>query len=82
MLADKLKPKGVQYSAETWHLWAKQRFLGADDVKLPSGKIVVVPKSSAELDTAEFNDFMTAVEAWAAEHDVYLEDMKQLSHDY
>lgn len=73
-LADKLKPQGVAYSAETWHLYCKSRFLGADDVRLPNGKTMTIPKSSADLDVSEFSDYMTQVEAWANERGCFLED--------
>jgi hypothetical protein len=75
-IADKLKPQGQQYSAEVWHEYAKQRFLGADDVTLPNGKVMTRAKSSAELDKAAFAEYMTAVEEWALEHDVWLADIE------
>ncbi len=74
-LAERLPVQGQLFSAESWHLWAKSKFLGAVDVKLPSGKVIIVPNSTATLDTAAFNDFMASVEAWAAEHDVYLDEI-------
>lgn len=73
-MSEKLHPKGETYSAETFHLWAKSKFLGATDHVLPSGKTVTVPKSTADLDTAEFSDFMTQVEAFANDAGVFLED--------
>jgi hypothetical protein len=72
-IAQELKPQGQQYSSETWHKYFCQRFLGADEVKLPNEKTLIIPHGSSDLDTAEFNDFMTQVEAWAGEHGVYLE---------
>ena len=79
-LADGLKPKGangepVQYSADAWHVYCKQRWLGADDVTLPNGKVYSQPRSSAELDKQEFAEYMQAVEAWACEHGIFLADM-------
>ena len=74
-IADKVRPGGNSYSAEQWHVYAKSRWLGCDDFILPNGKTLVIPRSTADLDVAAFNDFMTAVEAWAAERDVFLEDM-------
>jgi rRNA maturation protein Nop10 len=74
-LSEKLPVKGQTFSAETWHAYFKTRYLGADDVTLPSGKVLTIPKSTANLDTAEFNDYQTQVEAWANEHDVYLDEM-------
>lgn len=75
MIAEKVKPEGQSYSAEVWHQYFKQRLIGADEVKLPNGKTHIIVKSSADLDTGEFTDYMSQVEAWAAERDVYLDDI-------
>lgn|SRR5512135_2565897 len=75
LLSEKIKPNGSVYSAEAWHHYCKSRWLGCDDIPLPNGKMLVMPRSSANLDVAEFNDYMTAIEAWAAERDVYLDDL-------
>lgn len=77
VIAEKIRPDGAQYSAETWHQWAKLRFLGGDDIRLPNGKVLVMPKSSAELDIGQFTDFMTQVEAWAVERGAYLDEMPE-----
>lgn len=53
---------GKQYDAETWHEMFKRLFIGV--VELPNGE--VVGKSSADLTTAEFSEFCTRVEAYAA----------------
>ncbi len=74
VIAEKLQPKEQTYSPETWHLYLKNKFLGADDVKLPSGKVITIPRSTADLDVAEFGDYMDKVQAWANEHDCWLED--------
>lgn len=74
-MAEQLKPQGHIYSAESWHLWCKSRFLGCDDTVLPNGKTIVIPRSTAALDTAEFSDYMTQVEVWAGERDVYLDEI-------
>jgi hypothetical protein len=75
VIADKLRPGGNAYSADAWHLYFKTRFIGADDVKLPNTKVIVIPKSSADLASDEFSDYATKVEAWASERDVYLDEM-------
>jgi len=75
-IAEKVKPGGVSYSADTWHQYAKSRWLGCDDVELPNGRTLSMPRSTANLDVAEFNDYMGKVEAWAAERDVWLADME------
>lgn len=53
---------GKLFAAETWHEQFKRQFIGV--IELPSGE--VVGKSSTELDTGEFSDFCTQVEAFAA----------------
>lgn len=73
-LAESLHPGGATYGITAWHHWLKSRFLGAEDVALPNGANLVVPHSTADLSTDEFSDFMTQVEAWAAEHGVFLPD--------
>lgn len=74
-VADKFKPGGVAYSADTWHLYFKSRFLGADDVRLPNTKVLTMPHSTADLASDEFSNYVTKVEAWAAERDVYLDEL-------
>lgn len=74
MIAAKVHPQGETYSAETWHLYCKSRWLGADDVKLPNGKTITIPRSTADLDVADFGAYMDQVEAWANEHGAWLED--------
>lgn len=73
-IADKVRPGGNSYSADTWHTYCKSRWLGCDDVALPNGKVLTIPRSTAALDVAEFGDYMDAIEAWAHERDVWLED--------
>lgn len=75
LLSEKLRPRGETYSAETYHVWAKSKFLGCNDVPLPNGKTLTIPMSTALLDVAEFNEYMTAVEAWSNEQGVFLEDV-------
>lgn len=74
-IASTIYPKGHVFSAESWHAYFKQRFLGCDEVKMPNGKTIQMPRSSADLDTAAFHEYVTQVEAWAAEHGVYLQDL-------
>lgn len=74
LIADRLEPEGQKFSAETWHTYFKQRYLGVDEIRLPNKKVVLQPKSSAELDKDAFADYMMAVETWAQEHDVYLDE--------
>ena len=75
LLSERLPVQGKTFSAESWHAYAKQHWLGCDDLLLPNGKIIPQPRSSAALDTAAFNDFMSQVEAFANEHGVFLDSL-------
>ena len=74
-ISEGVTPSGNQHSADTWHLWAKQKWLGADDVTLPTGKTLTIPHSTANLSVDEFNAYLSQVEAWAAERGVFLADL-------
>lgn len=74
-LAERLPVRGELYSAQAWHAYMKSKFLGCTDLRLPNGKVYSQPNSTAALDTAEFNEYMGRVEAWAAEHDVFLDEL-------
>jgi len=45
------------------------------DFPLPNGKVLAIPKSTADLDVNEFADYMTAVEADLAERDIFLDEI-------
>ena len=76
LLAEKLIPLQAKgYSADTWHIYYKTRYLGADEYMLPNGKQYLVPRSTADLDTDTFSDYMTKVEAHANEHGVFLDEL-------
>lgn len=67
--------KGKLYPPESWHEDFKRALLGCDDVALPSGEVLTIPRSTADLTTDEFSDYMAKVEAWALdEHGVWLEE--------
>lgn len=76
-IAEQVRPGGAAYSADQWHMYCKSRWLGCDDVALPNGKTLTIPRSTAGLDVGEFNDYMGRVEAWAGERDVWLEEMPE-----
>lgn len=61
-IAEQAAVNGKLYSTETWHELMKRKFIGVDE--LPDGS--VIGKSSTGLTTAEFCDFCTQVEAYAA----------------
>ena len=65
-----------EYSAEQMHLYYRSRFLGCKDTHLPNGKVVSIPRSTTDLDVAEFSEYMTQVEADAALRGVLLADLE------
>jgi NinB protein len=69
----------ASFGVEAWHHYLKSALLGCDEIAMPNGKMLVIPRSTAGLDVAEFNDYMTKVEAWAAERDVYLDDWEDVA---
>lgn len=73
-IADHLKPQGVSYTAETWHEYFKQRYLGAEEIALPNGKTIQRAQSTASLDKSEMVDYVTKVEMWAAQHGLYAQE--------
>lgn len=75
-ISERITPAGNSYSADTWHEWCKSKFLGADDMKLPNGKVLTKTHSSSDLDAEEFSRYLSQCEAWAAEKGVYLEERK------
>ena len=62
-IAEQATVNGRLFSAETWHEQMKRQFIGVEE--LPNGE--VIGKSSTKLTTAEFCDFCTQVEAFAAQ---------------
>ena len=75
-MSEKMKPRGQTFSAETFHLWAKSKFLGCTDHVLPSGKTMTIPMSTANLDQEQFGNYLDKVQAFANEHGVFLEDLE------
>ena len=65
----------VTYSADQFHAYYKSRFLGCDDIGLPNGKVISIPRSTANLDIDKFADYFDKVQADAAERGVYLADV-------
>jgi hypothetical protein len=73
-IADKLVLKTGKFSAEQWHLYLKQRFLGTEEVKLPNGKVIQIPISTADLPVDDMSVYYTKVEEWAALRGITLPD--------
>ena len=72
MLADK-EVSGTKYNIAAWHTYFKMKFLGAEEITLPNGK-EMIRANSTKLNVTEFNEYMTQVEIWANDHNIYLDE--------
>lgn len=54
---------GQQFSADAWHEYSKRKFIGHEDI--PGGGTIGI--STTSLTVAEFADYMTKVERFAAD---------------
>lgn len=62
-IAEQAVVEGRMFPERIWHEQFKRQFIGVEE--LPSGE--VIGKSSADLSAAEFAEFCTQVEAYAAQ---------------
>ncbi len=76
LISENVKPEGVEHAPETWHVYFKQRYIGVEEIKMPNGHELRIPKSSADLDTAEFAEYMLKVELWAQERNVFMDELE------
>lgn len=73
-IAEQAQLGGRYYSSEVWHEFLKKKFIGV--MELPDGSVVGM--SSTKLTRAEFSDFCTQVEAWAAtQMDVHFDSLEE-----
>ena len=64
----------VYYAPKAWHLYFRQKYIGCEDTKMPNGKTVTEPISTTTLDVGEFAEYMTQIEAWAAQRGLLFSD--------
>lgn len=73
-ISEGLPVQGVAHSPEAWHHYFRQKFIGSEDMKLPTGKTFTQPISTTTLDVGAFAEYMTQIEAWAAGHGILFAD--------
>ena len=73
-LADGYAYEGRKFSADSYHLECRKRFLGCTDHVLPTGEVMTIPNSTSNLSPEEFAEYMGRVEALAASHEIYLDE--------
>lgn len=73
MLADTVQVDGVRYPPSAWDLMLKDRFLVAEEVRLPNGKVLMERQLKREMTKEQRHDFLEQVMEYAArEHGVAL----------
>jgi hypothetical protein len=73
-IAEQANPQGTYYSADSWHEYFAGKWLPKTEIRLPNSDTTIKRKSTTELTSAEFGDYMTKLEAWCAEHDIQILD--------
>ena len=67
--------QGKRWSKREWHEMFKDMYIQPDIVTLPDGRRKVCDPHSSEMDTSEFQDYVTKVEVWCGERNVYLDEI-------
>jgi hypothetical protein len=71
-ISEQMKLQGANdYAPDVWHEYFKTLFLGKEIVIDQETRWV--PARSSRLTTSEFANYAMRVEAWAAQHGIYLE---------
>lgn len=66
-IADQAWVNGRQFDKDTWHEWYARKYGVMTEIVLPNGEIVTRRKSTSEMSVSEFSDYMSRVEADAAQ---------------
>lgn len=56
-----------QFSSQTWHEHFRREFIGCEEIMLPSGVTELRGISTTTLSVEAFGEYMTRIEAWAAQ---------------
>lgn len=70
------------FNAEDMHDLMRHQHLGYEDKQISKTKIVSQLKSTTKLSTKEMSEYMTKVEAWAADHGCLLPRPEDMTHAY
>jgi hypothetical protein len=71
-VSERLKVDGKSIDSDAWHEWFKKRFLGADEIRLPNGEIMIRIRRTADLPEDAFSDYLSRVEEWSRDRNVWL----------
>lgn len=74
--------KQQKFTNEDMHDLMRHQFLGYEDKQISKTKIVSQLKSTTKLSTKEMSEYMTKVEAWAADNGCLLPRPEDMDHAY
>lgn len=67
-IANQAWVNGRQYDVETWKEYARQKYIGVEEIDMPDGSRIKRGISTTTLNVAEFANFMNQIELDAAEN--------------
>lgn len=67
-IAEQAWVDGRQYDKDTWHEYFARMFGVCEEITLPDGEIVTRRKSTTQMTVGEFSDFLTKIQAYAADN--------------
>jgi hypothetical protein len=65
-ISEQVFVEGKQFDADAWHTYYAEKFCPKTEVTLPSGEIFLRRKSTSDMGQKEFSDFVSRVQADAA----------------
>ncbi|MDE3023609.1 MAG: recombination protein NinB, partial [Pseudomonadota bacterium] len=65
-IAEQAWVDGKQYGKDIWHEYFSRMFGVCDEVVLPDGEIIARRKSTTQMTVGEFAEFLTKIQAYAA----------------
>ena len=71
-ISERLKVDGRTFSPEAWHEYLAKKFLGAEEYRLPNGELMVVRRSTSNLPEDAMSDYLSRIEEWARDRNVWL----------
>lgn len=72
--------KQCNATKEDMHKALAGEFLGFEYVQLPNGKTIRVPRSTKNLTTIRFKEYVEKIQRWAAENGIDIPDPKEDSN--
>ena len=59
--------KQRQFSDKVWHVYFREKFIGADEAEMPDGSTRRTPISTTTLDVEGMTEYMNEIERWCVD---------------